>query len=143
MTVSVLQVSCFLNRVSMKYINQAMERLKAMPENTDRELTVLEKLLIKDPNPKTAMVMAVDMMMAGIDTVTISMEQIPYDILIVAQLIKNISNNLSNLRASRNLITMSSRVNTLHIFTLHSFIVSLNINLTNMHLKSGLCPSSL
>jgi hypothetical protein len=120
-----------------------MERLKAMPENTDRELTVLEKLLIKDPNPKTAMVMAVDMMMAGIDTVTISMEQIPYDILIVAQLIKNISNNLSNLRASRNLITMSSRVNTLHIFTLHSFIVSLNINLTNMHLKSGLCPSSL
>jgi len=59
-----------------------------MPENTDRELTVLEKLLIKDPNPKTAMVMALDMMAAGIDTVTISMEQIPFDILIVAQLIK-------------------------------------------------------
>jgi hypothetical protein len=66
-----------------------MERLKAMPENTDRELTVLDKLLIKDPNPKTATVMAFDMMAAGIDTVTISMEQIPFDTLIVAQPIKN------------------------------------------------------
>jgi hypothetical protein len=92
MTVSVLQVSCFLNRVSLKYINQAMERLKAMPENIDRELTVLEKLLIKDPNPNTAVVMAFDMMAAGIDTVTISMEQIPFDILIVAQLIKKLPN---------------------------------------------------
>jgi hypothetical protein len=47
-----------------------MERLKAMPEDSDRELTVLEKLLIKDPDTKTAMVMALDMMAAGIDTVT-------------------------------------------------------------------------
>jgi hypothetical protein len=54
----------------MKYINQAMVRLKAMPEDSDRELTVLEKLLIRDPNPKTAVVMALDMMLAGIDTVT-------------------------------------------------------------------------
>jgi hypothetical protein len=54
----------------MKYINQAMERLQTTPDNTQRELTVLEKLLIKDPNPKTAMVMALDMMGAGIDTVT-------------------------------------------------------------------------
>jgi hypothetical protein len=46
-----------------------MERLKAMPEDPDRELTVLEKLLITDPDPKTAMVMALDMMAAGIDTV--------------------------------------------------------------------------
>jgi hypothetical protein len=54
----------------MKYINQAMERLQAMPDTTARELTVLEKLLIKDPDPKTAVVMALDMMGAGIDTVT-------------------------------------------------------------------------
>jgi len=54
----------------MKYINQAMERLKAMPEGSDRELTVLEKLLIRDPNPRTAVVMALEMMGAGIDTVT-------------------------------------------------------------------------
>ena len=54
----------------MKYINQAMERLKAMPKDSDRELTVLEKLLIRDPNPRTAVVMALDMMGAGVDTVT-------------------------------------------------------------------------
>jgi hypothetical protein len=46
-----------------------MERLKAMPEDSGRELTVLEKLLITDPDPRTAMVMALDMMSAGIDTV--------------------------------------------------------------------------
>jgi hypothetical protein len=46
-----------------------MERLKAMPENSVRELTVLEKLLITDPDPRTAMIMALDMMSAGIDTV--------------------------------------------------------------------------
>jgi hypothetical protein len=47
-----------------------MERLKAMPEDSDRDLTILEKLLIKDPDPRTAVVMALDMMGAGIDTVT-------------------------------------------------------------------------
>lgn len=59
-----------INRFSLKYINQAMERLKTMPQDADRELTVLEKLLITDPDPKTAIVMALDMMAAGIDTVT-------------------------------------------------------------------------
>jgi hypothetical protein len=54
-----------------------MERLKAMPEDPDRELTVLEKLLITDPDPKTAIVMALDMMGAGIDTVTNSMQKVP------------------------------------------------------------------
>jgi hypothetical protein len=120
----------------MKYIHQAMERLKAMPENTDRELTVLEKLLIKDPNPNTAMVMAVDMMGAGIDTVTITMEQIPFDTLIVAQLIKH----LPTLHETRELIMMSSRVKRYpHPHT--AFLnTSLNINVTNIYLKNGLCP---
>jgi len=66
----ILEILCIFDRVSMKYINQAMERLKAMPEDSDRELTVLEKLLIRDPDPRTAVVMAVDMMGAGVDTVT-------------------------------------------------------------------------
>jgi len=54
----------------MKYINQAMERLKAMPEDNDRELTVLEKLLIRDPDPMTGVVMALVMMGTGIGKVT-------------------------------------------------------------------------
>ena len=54
----------------MKYINQAAERLKNTPTDSDRELTVLEKLLARDSNPKTAMVMALDMFFAGIETVS-------------------------------------------------------------------------
>jgi hypothetical protein len=40
-----------------------------MPEDSDRELTVLEKLLIRDPDPRTVVVMALDMMGAGTDSV--------------------------------------------------------------------------
>ena len=66
----ILEILCIFDRFSMKHINQAMERLKAMPEDSDRELTVLEKLLVRDPDPKTGVVMALDMMGAGVDTVT-------------------------------------------------------------------------
>jgi hypothetical protein len=66
----ILQIPFIFHRFALKYINQAMERVKAMPQDSDRELTVLEKLLIRDPDPKTAMVMALDMLGAGIDTVT-------------------------------------------------------------------------
>jgi hypothetical protein len=58
-----------INSFCLKYINQAMERLKTTPEDPDRELTVLEKLLITNTDPNTAMVMALDMMGAGVDTV--------------------------------------------------------------------------
>ena len=66
----ILEIRCIFDSFYMKHINQAMERLKAMPEDSDRELTVLEKLLIRDPDTKTAVVMALDMMGAGVDTVT-------------------------------------------------------------------------
>ncbi|KAG8238624.1 hypothetical protein J437_LFUL018542, partial [Ladona fulva] len=55
--------------VSMKYINGAIERLKDKKPGDDYEPSVLEKLLLRDPNPKTACVMALDMLTAGIDTV--------------------------------------------------------------------------
>ena len=67
---NIFKICCIFDRFSMKYIKQAMERLKAMPEDSDRELTVLEKLLVRDPDPRTAVVMALDMMTAGVDTVT-------------------------------------------------------------------------
>jgi hypothetical protein len=58
--------------LATRYIKEAAERLKAMPKDSDRELTVLEKLLARDPNPKTATVMALDAIFAGIDTVRTS-----------------------------------------------------------------------
>ena len=48
-----------------------MKRLKDLSTD-DRELTVLEKLLIRDSNPKTAIVMALDMFSAGVETVSIT-----------------------------------------------------------------------
>lgn len=63
-----VKASDYFLEVSMKYIDQATERLKSLPPDSDRELTVLEKLLARDDNPKTAIVMAMDMIGAGIDT---------------------------------------------------------------------------
>jgi len=60
----------FFYRLALKYINQAAQRLKDLPKETDQELTVLGKILVKDPNPKTAMVMALDTVFAAIDTVS-------------------------------------------------------------------------
>ncbi|KAJ9594070.1 hypothetical protein L9F63_014503, partial [Diploptera punctata] len=62
-----VEASDFFNEMAIKCINEATERLKNLPAN-DRELTILEKLLIRDPNPKIAMVMALDMFAAGVET---------------------------------------------------------------------------
>ena len=60
----------FFYRLALKYINHAAERLKDLPNDTDRELAFLGKILVKDPNPKTAMVMALETTFAAIDTVS-------------------------------------------------------------------------
>ncbi|KAF4523554.1 hypothetical protein B566_EDAN012002 [Ephemera danica] len=54
--------------VSTRHIENAQRRLKENPHQDGTEMSVLEKLLLRDPNPKKAVVMALDMMMAGIDT---------------------------------------------------------------------------
>jgi len=49
-----------------------MEKLKQLPPEKihERELSILETLLLKNDNPKIAVTMALDMMTAGIDTVS-------------------------------------------------------------------------
>lgn len=44
--------------------------MKELPKDGDRELTVLEKILTRDPNPRTAIVMALDTMFGAVDTVS-------------------------------------------------------------------------
>ena len=55
----------------MKQIDSAVERLRALPPERvgERELSVLESLLIRNDNPKIAVTMAIDMIASGIDTV--------------------------------------------------------------------------
>jgi hypothetical protein len=41
-----------------------------MPKDSDGEMKVPEELLARDPNPKTATVMSLDAVLAGIDAVS-------------------------------------------------------------------------
>ncbi|KAJ9596905.1 hypothetical protein L9F63_012070 [Diploptera punctata] len=59
-------------QVSLKYVNEAMKRIESLPDNPNRELTILEKILRRDPDPKTGVVMALEMMVAGVDTTSYS-----------------------------------------------------------------------
>ncbi|XP_049811773.1 probable cytochrome P450 301a1, mitochondrial isoform X2 [Schistocerca nitens] len=58
----------YFYETSMKYINAAMERIKAKGENSTGDLSVLERLLLQNDDPVVACVMALDMMFAGVDT---------------------------------------------------------------------------
>ncbi|KAG8226448.1 hypothetical protein J437_LFUL003440 [Ladona fulva] len=63
----------YFTDVSMKHINNAIERMNNRKPGEDYEPSVLEKLLQRDPNPKTACVMAIDMLIAGVDTTNVIM----------------------------------------------------------------------
>lgn len=55
----------------MKYINEAMERLKTKEVKNENELSLIERILANEPDPKTAYVLALDLILVGIDTVII------------------------------------------------------------------------
>ena len=54
---------------SIKYINKTLEAIKNRPADSEEDPSILEEILIRGMSPKDAMVMVVDMLMAGIDTV--------------------------------------------------------------------------
>jgi hypothetical protein len=49
-----------------------MEDIKNRPEDSEEDPSILEEILIRGMAPKDAMVMVIDMLMAGIDTVSSS-----------------------------------------------------------------------
>ena len=58
----------------MKYIDAAMERLKDKKsrgvEVHESELSLVERILAKETNPKMAYILALDLILVGIDTVS-------------------------------------------------------------------------
>ncbi|XP_049812226.1 probable cytochrome P450 301a1, mitochondrial [Schistocerca nitens] len=60
----------YFYQVALRRINEAMDRMKKRgPADVSAgELSVLERLLISNDDPRVAIVMALDMMFAGIDT---------------------------------------------------------------------------
>ncbi|XP_059479866.1 probable cytochrome P450 301a1, mitochondrial [Neocloeon triangulifer] len=69
-----VKVMDFFTDVSYKYVQQAIERSKSRPEGT--EPSALERLLARDPNPTRGVIMALDMLMAGIDTTSHSLTNV-------------------------------------------------------------------
>lgn len=48
-----------------------MGRLRIKETHNERDLSLIERILAKEPNPKTASVLALDLILVGIDTVCI------------------------------------------------------------------------
>ena len=61
---------CGFCRVCMKYIDAAMERLKTKQSLDERDLSLVERILAGESDPKTAYILALDLILVGIDTVS-------------------------------------------------------------------------
>ncbi|GLV35346.1 Cytochrome P450 301a1 [Carabus blaptoides fortunei] len=66
--------------VCMKYINQAMERLKTKDVKDETELSLIERILASEPNPRTAAILALDLILVGIDTISMAICSILYQL---------------------------------------------------------------
>lgn len=53
----------------MKYIDAAMERLKTKKSVDEFDLSLVERILAKESDPKMAYILALDLILVGIDTV--------------------------------------------------------------------------
>lgn len=53
----------------MKYIDEAMIRLKDKKNVNEADLSLVERILAKETDPKMACILALDLILVGIDTV--------------------------------------------------------------------------
>nr|QST15056.1 CYP362A3 protein [Diaphanosoma celebensis] len=63
---------------SFKYIQKTMEKIKNRPEDSEQDPTILEELLSRGLSTEDAVVMVMDMLMAGIDTTSHSTSFLMY-----------------------------------------------------------------
>lgn len=59
-------------RVSLKYIEQTMQGMsnKDYVSVKEEDVSIVERILMKTGNPKLAAVLALDLMLVGVDTVS-------------------------------------------------------------------------
>lgn len=62
----------FAYRICSKYIDMALENLSKKTITSDGDLSLLERVLKEEKNTKIACIMALDMILVGIDTVSVS-----------------------------------------------------------------------
>ncbi|XP_050521005.1 probable cytochrome P450 301a1, mitochondrial isoform X3 [Daktulosphaira vitifoliae] len=66
--------------ICMKYIDDAMSRLKTKTSINENELSLVERILANEPDPKTAYVLALDLILVGIDTISMAVCSMLYQI---------------------------------------------------------------
>uniref|UniRef100_A0A1B6H313 Cytochrome P450 n=2 Tax=Cuerna arida TaxID=1464854 RepID=A0A1B6H313_9HEMI len=64
--------------ICMKYIDSAVDRLKTKDSSSD--LSLLERILVSEPDPKTAYVLALDLILVGIDTISMAVCSLLYQL---------------------------------------------------------------
>lgn len=64
-----LFITKFIFRICTKYIDKAMARLKNKKVEDEKELSLVERILANEPDIKTAYILALDLILVGIDTV--------------------------------------------------------------------------
>ncbi|XP_050327103.1 probable cytochrome P450 301a1, mitochondrial [Bactrocera neohumeralis] len=70
----------FFVEVCMKYIGNATERLKQQGPSRDGEPSLLEKVILAEKNEKVATIMALDLILVGIDTISMAVCSILYQL---------------------------------------------------------------
>lgn len=53
----------------MKYIDESLKRLKTKNLNNEKDLSLIERILITESDPNLAAILALDLILVGIDTV--------------------------------------------------------------------------
>lgn len=66
--------------VCMKYIDATMERLKTKKAVDEYDLSLMERILAKETNPKIAYILALDLILVGIDTISMAVCSILYQL---------------------------------------------------------------
>ncbi|KAK6625927.1 hypothetical protein RUM43_006226 [Polyplax serrata] len=70
----------FFIEICMKHIDAAMQRLKTKSSANDNDLSLIERVLASEPNPKTAYILALDLILVGIDTISMAVCSILYQL---------------------------------------------------------------
>ncbi|PNF21559.1 putative cytochrome P450 301a1, mitochondrial [Cryptotermes secundus] len=67
-------------QVCTKYIDAAVERLKTKRSVVESDLSLLERILAAEADPKTAYIFALDLILVGIDTISMAVCSILYQL---------------------------------------------------------------
>ncbi|XP_018333056.1 probable cytochrome P450 301a1, mitochondrial isoform X2 [Agrilus planipennis] len=70
----------FFVEICSKYINAALERLKMKTVKNEKDLSLVERILAKEPDTKTATILALDLILVGIDTISMAVCSILYQL---------------------------------------------------------------